>query len=373
MSLLEDALDLRFSRSILVCCTLLGPIMACGAPTQPPGEGAAVSQEAAAAIFQPDPREIHFSELRMLTNGGENAEAYFSFDGSQLIFQSTRPPYGCDQIFVMGADGSRPALASTGLGRTTCGYFLPGGDRVLYSSTHLGNPDCPPKPDFSRGYVWPIDPNYDIFTARTDGSEVVRLTHAPGYDAEATVSPLGDRIVFTSMRHGDLDIYSMRLDGSDVVRLTDDIGYDGGPFYSPDGTKIVYRARHPSDPEEIADYQALLADDLIRPSKLEVWVMNADGSDKRTVTDLGVAAFAPFFHPSGDRIIFSSNFGDPSGREFELYMINLDGTGLERITYSEGFDGFPMWAPDGETMVFCSNRHNSKEGETNVFVTRWVE
>jgi Tol biopolymer transport system component len=321
----------------------------------------------------PDPRETHFGELRMLTDGGENAEAYFSFDSSRLIFQSTRPPFDCDQIFVLGVDGGEPELASTGLGRTTCAYFMPGDQRVLYASTHLGKPECPPKPDYSRGYVWPIDPNYDIYTARPDGSDVEKLTDTAGYDAEATVSPLGDRIVFTSMRDGDLDIYSMNLDGTDVVRLTDEIGYDGGPFFSPDGTTIVYRARHPSDPEEIRDYQALLADGLIRPSKLEVWVMDADGSNKRPITDLGVAAFAPFFDPSGTRIIFSSNYGDPTGREFDLFMVNIDGTGLEQITFSEGFDGFPMWAPDGKTFVFCSNRHNSQQGETNVFVTTWQE
>jgi Tol biopolymer transport system component len=343
------------------------------APEPPTPTPDVATGEASRRFFDPDPREVHFSELRMLTDGGENAEAYFSFDSSQLVFQSTRPPYGCDQIFVMDTTGSEPQLASTGQGRTTCAYFLPGDERILYSSTHLGNLECPPKPDYSRGYVWPIDPNYDIFTANPEGSEVVRLTDAPGYDAEATVSPRGDRIVFTSMRDGDLDIYSMNLDGSDVLRLTHEIGYDGGPFYSPDGTKIVYRARHPSDPEEITDYQTLLADGLIRPSKLEVWVMDADGTNKREITDLGVAAFGPFFHPSGDRIIFSSNHGDPAGREFNLFMVNLDGSGLEQITFTEGFDGFPMWAPDGSTFVFCSNRHNSREGETNVFVTTWRE
>jgi Tol biopolymer transport system component len=322
-------------------------------------------------IIKPYPRESHFSDLRMLTDGGENAEAYFSFGGDRLTFQTTRPPFGCDQIFVMGIDGSDAALASTGTGRTTCSFFLPGDQRILYSSTHLGSPDCPQKPDFSHGYVWPIDPNYDIFTANPDGTGIMQLTDSPGYDAEATVSPLGDRIVFTSTRHGDLDIYSMNIDGTDVVRLTDQIGYDGGPFFSPDGTRIVYRARLPSDPQEVADYQSLLADGLIRPSKLEVWVMDADGKNKQRVTDLGAASFGPFFHPSGGRIIFSSNYGDPSGREFELFMVNLDGSSLEQITFSEGFDGFPMWSPDGSTFVFCSNRHNSNDGETNVFVTTW--
>jgi TolB protein len=372
MSRLEDRVKFENQLSGLLLIGTLAFLTACAAEPPSPSPGT-TSAQPPPRVFEPDPREVHLSELRMLTDGGENAEADFSFDGSRLIFQSTRPPYGCDQIFVMDVSGSEPRLASTGQGRTTCAYFMPGDRRILYSSTHLGNPECPPKPDFSRGYVWPIDADYDIFTANPDGSDVVRLTDSAGYDAEATVSPRGDRIIFTSMRDGDLDIYSMNLDGSDVRRLTDEIGYDGGPFYSPDGTKIVYRARHPSDPEEIQDYQALLAEGLIRPSKLEVWVMDADGSNKRQITDLGVASFAPFFHPSSDRIIFSSNYGDPSGREFNLFMVNLDGSGLEQITYSDGFDGFPMWAPDSSTFVFCSNRHNSNEGETNVFVTTWKE
>jgi len=360
-----------FANIVLIALLIAG----CGQQLHeaPPPETPAETGSALPRLVQPDPMETHFSDLRMLTDGGENAEAYFSFAGDQLIFQSTRPPYDCDQIFVMDLDGNEPTLASTGSGRTTCAYFLPDDEWILYASTHEANPDCPPPPDHSRGYVWPIDPGYDIYRARPDGSEVSRLTDTPGYDAEATISPRGDRIVFTSLRDGDLDIYSMNIDGSDVVRLTDGIGYDGGPFYSPDGELIVYRTRHPSDPAEISDYQALLADGLIRPSKLEIWVMNADGSEKRQITDLGVAAFAPFFHPSGEKIIFSTNFGDPRGREFDLWMVDLDSEILERITYSEGFDGFPMFAPDGKTLVFCSNRHNSKPGETNVFLTNWTD
>jgi Tol biopolymer transport system component len=341
-------------------------------PDQAP-ESNVVAVSKVGSVIAPDPQEIHFSELKMLTDGGENAEAYFAFGSSKLIFQSTREPYACDQIFTMNLDGSDQQMVSTGAGRTTCAYYYPEDDWIVYASTHEGGETCPPTPDHSRGYVWPLYPEYDLYLARPDGSEISKLTDTAGYDAEATVSPTGDRVVFTSMRDDDLEIYSMNLDGTDVQRLTNQIGYDGGPFYSPDGTKIIYRARHPEDPEEIADYQALLAEDLIRPSKLEIWVMDADGANKEQITDLGVAAFAPFFHPSGEKIIFASNYGDPHGREFELFMVDLDGDNLEQITFTGGFDGFPMFAPDGETFVFCSNRNNSKQGETNVFVTTWKD
>jgi Tol biopolymer transport system component len=351
-------------------CSIIGLGCAPSEP-EPTAELEAPATTPAVRAIQPDPREVHFGELSMLTDGGENAEAYFAYGSDRLIFQSTRPPFSCDQIFTMGTDGSDVRLASTGTGRTTCAYFYPDDEWIVYASTHDDSTDCPPTPDRSRGYVWPIYQAYDLYRSRPDGSELSRLTDSPGYDAEATISPTGDKIVFTSTRDGDLDIYSMNLDGTDVSRLTDEIGYDGGPFFSPNGTKIVYRAMHPTDRTQIADYQALLADGLVRPSKLEIWIMDADGGNKRRITDLGVAAFAPFFHPSGKKIIFSSNYGDPSGREFDLFMVDLDGENLEQITFSGGFDGFPMFAPDGETFVFCSNRSNSKPGETNVFVTTW--
>jgi TolB protein len=335
--------------------------------------GPATRASSPSRTIAPDPREKHLGPLLQLTDGIENAEAYFSFDGRSLVFQSRRPPYGCDQIFTMRTDGTGQRRVSTGKGRTTCSYYLPGDKRILFSSTHLGSDACPPPADMSHGYTWALYPDYDIFVAGGDGSPVERLTTTPGYDAEATVSPKGDRIVFTSMRDGDLDIYTMKVDGSDVRRLTSELGYDGGPFFSPDGTLVVYRAYHPRTRAEIDDYKRLLAKNLIRPTKLEIWVMNADGSGKRQVTNLDAASFAPFFHPSGRKIIFSSNYGDPAGREFDLFMVNLDGTGLERVTYAAGFDGFPIFAPDGKRFVFCSNRHDTKSGETNVFITDWKD
>ena len=272
----------------------------------------------------------------------------------------------------MAIDGSDVKLVSTGTGRTTCSYFYPDGQGILYASTHGGSPDCPPDPDFSRGYVWPIYDTYDIYRASPDGSSLQALTTTPGYDAEATIGADG-RIVFTSVRDGDMEIYSMNGDGSDVTRLTNRVGPDGGPFFSHDGSLIVFRGREIAPGPELDDYRTLLEEGLWRPTVLEIYVMNRDGSNLRQVTNKGTASFAPYFHPDDQRIIFSSNMDDPEGRDFELYLINIDGTGLERITHSAQFDGFPMFSPDGTRLVFASNRNDAKPGETNVFIADWVE
>jgi len=315
--------------------------------------------------------EPRLANIRQLTDGGENAEAYFNPTGDRLVFQSTRPPDACDQIFTMNLDGSDVRRVSSGKGRTTCGYFLPG-ERLLYASTHLASESCPPRPTFERGYVWPVYESYDLFVANLDGTNVQQLTKTPGYDAEATVSADGSMIVFTSVRDGDLDLYSMRTDGSDLRRLTFEKGYDGGAFFSADGKQIVYRAHHPQDADALARYEKLLAEGLIEPSVLEIFVMDADGGDKRQITDNGAANFCPFFHPDGQHIIFSSNVEDPQGRDFDLYLIGTDGAGLERVTSDPSFDGFPMFSPDGRKLVFASNRFARQAGETNIFVADWV-
>jgi len=323
-----------------------------------------------------DPREVHLQNVRQLTFGGENAEAYFSFDGSQLVYQATprNPQQACDQIFVMNIDGSGKRLLSTGQGRTTCSFFYPDGQHILYASTHEGQIECPPPTDMSHGYVWALYPDYDIYKADLAGNIVQKLTDTLGYDAEAVLSPRGDKIVFTSIRSGDLELWSMNLDGSNLKQLTNTLGYDGGAFFSPDGSKIVWRAsRFDNDSKGLSDYQALLKQGLIRPSQLELFVMDADGSNQQQVTNLGKASFGPYFHPSGKKIIFSSNIDDPRGREFDLYMINIDGSGLERITYSAQFDGFPMFSLDGQKLVWGSNRHNEQPRETNIFIADWVD
>jgi Tol biopolymer transport system component len=320
-----------------------------------------------------DPREKRLRNLRMLTFEGENAEAYWSSDGTRLVFQHRGVGVPADQIYEMRADGTGLRRVSDGTGKTTCSFFLPGDRSVLYASTHAASPAPPPPPDRSRGYVWPIHAEYDLFAKDLDGGAPRRLTDTPGYDAEAVVAPDGSRIVFTSVRDGDLDLYTMALDGSDVRRVTTALGYDGGAFFSPDSKRLVYRAYHPKTPEAEKEYRELLAMALIRPVALQIFTSAVDGSDRVQVTDNGKANFAPFFHPDGKRIVFSSNLDDPKGRSFDLYLVNADGTGLERVTYAPEFDGFPMFSPDGKTLVFCSNRHGPHEGSTNVFLADWVE
>jgi Tol biopolymer transport system component len=364
------------------------------------------SRPAPPASSQP---ERHLANIRQLTFGNKNAEAYFSFEGTKLVFQSTNDwigktdatnrtesgtSLGCYQIYVLDLETDHVRLVSNGQGATTCGYFFPGGRRVLYSSTHLKGAQCPPQPKREAGrYRWALD-DYDIFSVRLDGQQMQRMTHTAGYDAEATISPDGKTIVFTSVRDGDLDLYAMNLDGTHVRRLTQEVGYDGGAFFSPDSRRIVYRAHHPKDLAELDAYKALLAQRLVEPSQLEIFMMNADGSGKRQVTANGASNFAPFFHPDGRRIIFSSNVhdvtptvpspfkgegkgggGEGGGRRpsFHLYLINDDGTGLEPVTSEGQFNSFPMFSPDGKKLVWISDRNAKAPGEFNIFMADWVE
>ncbi|MFN1834729.1 TolB family protein [Balneola sp. MJW-20] len=348
----------------------------------------ACGQEPAESTYDPAAdslkyeQEVHLRNIRQLTFGGDNAEAYWSYDDSKLIFQSNNPEWGvgCDQIFYMDVtapadSGVTPPMISTGNGRTTCSYFLPGDETFVYSSTHEGSLECPEEPTRGAGgaYAWPVYDTYDIYKADLNGQIIDTLTNTPGYDAEPTVSPDGSKIVFTSTRTGDLELFIMDTDGSNVRQITDELGYDGGAFFSPDGQKLVFRASRPETEEEIAKYKELLSQGLVEPTNMELFTVNIDGTEMKQITDLGNANWAPYFHPSGEKIIFSSNHMSQRGFPFNLFMINADGTGLEQVTFDGMFDSFPMFSRDGKKIVFSSNRFNGGTRSTNIFIADWVD
>jgi len=340
-------------------------VAACGAPDQ-----AAAPQ---GVFVDPEPGEVHLQNIRQLTSGGNNAEGYFSRSGEQIIFQrQEQVSEGCDQQYIINVDGTGLRRVSNGQGRTTCGYFYDDDRRILYSSTFEHSAACPAPPDHSQGYVWPIG-HFEIYASAPDGSASQKLTDNGTYNAEATLSPDGSRIIFTSTMDGDLELYTMTVDGTDLKRVTNRVGYDGGAFFSPNGSMIVWRAGYPETAADTADYVRLLEQRMVRPGNLEIWVANADGSDARQVTHLGGANFAPFFHPDGQRIIFASNHESQGGRAFNLYLIGIDGTGLERVTYHGEFDSFPMFSPDGSKLAWASNRHGAEARETNLFIADWID
>lgn len=326
--------------------------------------------------------EDHFYGMRQLTDGGDNAEAYFSFDGSQLTFQSNAEKWGneCDQIYAFDWNQDTileeaPARISNGLGRTTCAYFMPGDTTILYASTFTGDSACPAVPERGEGgaYVWPIYEDFDIYVSDLEGNLLDTLISGPGYDAEATVSPDGTKIVFTSTRSGDLELYVCDIDGSNIVQVTSGLGYDGGAFFSPDSKKLVFRSSRPTSEDEVEKYKDLLAQGLVEPTEMELYTCNIDGSELTQVTQLGQANWAPYYHPSGEKIVFSSNHHSERGFPFNLFMINTDGTGLQQISFDTAFDSFPMFSPDGKKLVFASNRNNGGGRATNLFIVDWKE
>lgn len=328
------------------------------------------------------PEETHFKNIQQLTFGGDNAEAYFSYDGKQLIFQRTSAKDGipCDQMYI----GKVPApgekfeykLVSTGKGRTTCGFFMKDGKHIIYASTHLGGDACPPVPDRSKygnKYIWPLYASFDIFMADLNGKIVKQLTKSAGYDAEATLSPDGTKMIYTSVKDGDIELYIMDLKSGQEKRITNTLGYDGGAWFSPDGKKIIWRASRPQTEAAIKEYKDLLAENLVAPTNMEVWVANADGSNAHQVTNYGQANWAPAFMLDSKRIIFASNHEYKRGFPFNLYTINEDGSNLQKVSRDKGFDAFPMFSPKGKKIVFCSNRNNGGTRDTNIFLADWVE
>lgn len=326
-------------------------------------------------------QEKHLKNLKQLTYGGDNAEAYFSPNGKFASFQSNNKAWGlqCDQIFALDIEKAskdttyKPKMVSTGKGRTTCSYYMPDGKQILYASTHKGNDSCPPTPYIKGKYLWAVYKDFDIFIADAKGNIVKQLTDASGYDAEATVSPKGDKIVFTSTRSGDLELWTMDIDGKNQKQITNGLGYDGGAFFSPDGKRLVFRASRPKTEEEIKEYKDLLAQNLVAPTNMEIYTCNVDGSDLKQVTSLGKANWAPYFLPGGKKIIFSSNHHGQKGYDFQLFVINDDGSGLERITNESMFNAFPMFSPDGKKLIFSSNRNNHGTRDTNLFIADWVD
>ncbi len=353
----ESPVKLKFMILALVCLAAQGSTMSSWPDSMP------------VASF---PGERHLANVRQLTFGGQNAEAYWSPDGTKLIFQSRQPEYPDEQIFTMNADGSNKRLVSTGLGRCTCSYYFPDMDSILFSSTHERQPGPQQKADMSKGYVWMVNPNFAIYRADPNGGNLSKLIDKGGYVAETTIAPNGKYLVFTGNFEGDLEIYRADLDGSNIKRLTHHPGYDGGPFVSWDSRWVVYRRDTISSKGQLDGYRSLLKENLVRPTKLEIFLMDPDGKHNRQVTHLGAASFAPFMFPDDSKIIFASNYGDPKGREFDLFTVNVDGTHLERITFAPEFDGFPMFTRDGKKLVWASNRGGKAPHETNIFVADWV-
>lgn len=363
-----------FSHSVQDACCPLHAMMPAYHQEQAPQKGPVFSGWPDNKAVQLNPDEKHLTNIKQVTFGGQNAEAYWNLDGSKITFQSLQPGFPDEQVFTMNADGSDRKLVSTGLGRCTCSYYSPDGNWIYFSSTHEKNKGPQAKLDMSKGYVWRVNPQFALYRAHPDGTGLTKILDRRGYVAETTIAPDGSYMVFTGGFEGDLDIYRSDLDGKNIKRLTETFGYDGGPFVSWDGKLITYR-RSPDfkNAAERQQYLELWKENMVRPSAMEVWVMNADGTNKRQVTHLGGANFAPFIHPNGKSVIFCSNFQDPKGREFDLYMIDLNGKNLKRITSTPDFDGFPMFSRDGKKLIFASNRFGSVRGETNLFVADWKE
>ena len=338
------------------------------------------------AAAQPPPSEVplaseeaqHLRDIRQLTRGFQRAgEAYFSPDARRIIFQAVTDDYPFYQIFTMKLDASGLNRVSTGRGKTTCSYFRPDGKKIIFASSHLdpkldetearGRREADEeararaesakakKPYRGRRYQWDFDVHMDIFEANPEGTALVRLTTAPGYDAEGAYSPDGNQVVFCSLRDGDGEIYIMNADGSAPRRLTHRKGYDGGPFFSPDGKHVIFRG----DPEE--------------NDHLQLFVINADGTGERQLTRNQAVNWGPYWHPDGRHIIFASSLATPEGSgrpNYDLFLMDVDTTRTERITFNPAADVLPVFSPDGKQVMWTSTR--SADRTSQIFLADWI-
>nr|AAB01192.1 apical gut membrane polyprotein [Haemonchus contortus] len=348
------------------------------------------------------PGETHLKNVRQLTFEHRNTEAYFNSDDTYLVFQATGYGVDCEQIYRL--ELSRPvetlAKISTGIGTSAASFFYPNSVDILYSGNFhktrvnakklTNDSSCPQKVcDSSKaktdpiikkmcesGHAWDVFPTYDIFKVNEYGNVLDQITKNDVYDSEAFISPDGKKIVYTSKQSGDLDLWITDINGALKIQLTKAKGYDGGASFSPDGEKIVFHASRPTTKDKIDIYDHLLENDLVAMSEMELYVMNADGIDKRSVfkQPRGGLNWTPYYHPDNKRIIFSSNTNSTKPSEFHLYIVNEDGTGLERVTFGSGyFNAFPVFSHDGKKVVWSSNRGSTKKGDLNLFIADWVD
>jgi Tol biopolymer transport system component len=306
--------------------------------------------------------EGHLTEVHQLTFGGENGATRWSWRGDQVALQARADARACahlSRVTLTDPPGRFP------LGEGESPSFLPGDRDLVYAAS----PSCARHPYRAEGLA--LDAGLDVFRAKADGSSPTRLTASPGYDAEPSVCGKTGAIVFTSMREGDLDLYRMDADGGHVERLTATTGYDGGAVFDADCAHIAWHAWHPKG-KALDEYRKQLAENLIRPTTLELWIANADGTDARQVTYLDARSWAPSWYPSEARLLFASTFGGESARDVDLWAIDLDGTNLERVTTAPGVDDAPAFSPDGKSIAFTSTRATELgKTDTNVFVARW--
>lgn len=321
-----------------------------------------------------DPSQVALQEgkfvenIRQLTNEGQSGEGYFSPDGKRVIFQAIRGEHPFYQIYIKDLASGQEKRVSTGQGRTTCAFFHPTENKIIYASSHLDpNRDkevdaelkklaeARRNPGARRGYSWAFDPFMDIFELNLDTNELKQLTSVAGYDAEGSYSADGKRIIFASCRNGPgADIYIMDADGKNVKQLTDSPGYDGGPFFSPDGTKVIFRG------------------EVRKRHYLQLFVMNVDGTGLWQLTENDAVNWGPYWHPNGKHIIYSTSVH--GHQNYELYLMPVETGKAKRVTFWHGADVLPVFSGDGKKLMWTSKRGKDKAGQfsSQLFIADWV-